>query len=183
MTAAAPIAQPRHFSSAHWSSSCKKCNGLGALLLPQPEKLIIHPEKPLCAGAMYSPGYWPQSYLCKDQPIIAEIGKRYGFDPLKTPWNEMTAEAQQAFLYGDGLEYTWTYVSKGGRSKGQEKQSTWTWRGFYGEDSWIFDWDVHGTYTRQETCPECGGAGLRPEYLAVTLQGKNICELSEMPLD
>jgi excinuclease ABC subunit A len=180
--AIAPIAQPGHFSSAHWSSSCKTCNGLGVLQLPQPEKLIIHPEKPLCVGAMYSPGYWPQSYLCKDQPIIAEIGKQYGFDPLQTPWNEMTEEAQNAFLYGDGLEYSWTYVSKGGRSKGEEKQSTWTWRGFYGEDSWLFDWDIHGTYTRQETCQECGGAGLCPEYLAVTLLEKNIFALSEMPL-
>jgi excinuclease ABC subunit A len=181
-TTTSPIAQPRHFSSAHWSSSCKKCNGLGVLNLPQPEKLIIHPEKPLCAGAMYSPGYWPQSYLCKDQPIIAEIGKRYGFDPLKTPWNKMTKEAQNAYLYGDGLEYTWTYISKGGRSKGQERQATWTWRGFYGEDSWLFDWDIHGTYTNQVACPECERTGLRPEYLAVSLEGKNIFELSEIPL-
>lgn len=180
--AAAPIALPSHFSSAHWSSSCNGCNGLGALQRPQPEKLIIHPEKPLCAGAMYSPGYWPQSYLCKDQPIIAEIGKRYGFDPMKTPWNEMTGEAQEVFLYGDGLEYSWTYISKGGRSKGQEKQSTWIWRGFYGEDSWLFEWDVHGTYTRQEMCQACGGAGLSQEYLTVTLQGRNVFELSEISL-
>jgi excinuclease ABC subunit A len=180
--ATAAIAQPRHFSSAHWSSSCKRCNGLGMLQRPQPDKLIVHPEKPLCGGAMYSPGYWPQSYLCKDQPVIAELGKRYGFDPQKTPWNEMSAEAQNVFLYGDGSEYTFTYVSKGGRSKGQEKQSTWTWTGFYGEDSWVFTSDVHGTYTRQEACPECGGAGLRPESLAVTLLGMNIFELSEIPL-
>jgi excinuclease ABC subunit A len=179
--ATAALAQPRQFSSAHWSSSCKKCNGLGMLQLPQPEKLIIHPEKPLCAGAMFSPGYWPQSYLCKDQPIIAEIGKQYGFDPKVTPWNEMSAEAQDAFLFGDGREYTWTYLSKAGRSKGQEKQSTWTWHGFYGE-GWLYSGDIHGTYTRQVTCPDCGGAGLRPEYLAVTLEGANIFELSELPL-
>jgi excinuclease ABC subunit A len=178
----ADIAKPGHFSSTHWSSSCKECSGIGSLFKPDPDKLIINPEKPLCAGAMYSPGYWPQTYLCKDQPIIAEIGKQYGFDPLATPWNEMTPEAQQAFLYGDGREYTWTYISKGGRSKGKERQSTWTWQGFYGEDSWIFEWDVHGTYTRQVICPECDGAGLRPEFLAVVLRGKNIFELSEMPL-
>jgi excinuclease ABC subunit A len=177
----AALAQPWHFSSAHWSSSCKKCNGLGTLQLPQPEKLIIHPEKPLCAGAMFSPGYWPQSYLCKDQPIIAEIGKYYGFDPQKTPWNEMTKEAQEAFLFGDGRKYTWTYLSKAGRSKGQEKQSTWTWHGFYGE-GWLYSGDIHGTYTRQVNCPDCNGAGLRPEYLAVTLEGVNIFEFSELPL-
>jgi len=177
----ATLAQPRHFSSAHWSSSCKNCNGLGTLQIPQPEKLIIHPEKPLCVGAMYSPGYWPQSYLCKDQPIIAEIGKHYGFDPQKTPWNEMSGEAQEAFLFGDGREYTWTYLSKSGRSKGQERQSTWIWHGFYGE-GWLYSGDIHGTYTQQVTCPDCGGAGLRPEYLAVTLEGFNIFKLSELPL-
>jgi excinuclease ABC subunit A len=181
-SAAAPIAQPRHFSSAHWSSSCGKCHGLGILFLPEPDKLIVNPEKPLCAGALYSPGYWPQTYLCKDQPIIAEIGKQYGFDPFKTPWNEMSERAQNAFLYGDGLEYTWTYISKGGRTKGKENRSTWKWRGFYGEDSWIFDGDIHGTYTRQVDCGECGGAGLRPPYLAVRLSGENIFDLSEMPL-
>ena len=181
-SATAAIAEPRHFSSTHWSSSCKRCSGLGSLFLPQPEKLIVNPEKPLCAGAMYSPGYWPLTYLCKDQPIIIEIGKHYGFDPMQTPWNEMSQTAQQAFLFGDGLEYTWTYISKGGRSKGRERQSTWTWHGFFGGDSWIFDWDVHGTYTRKVPCPECGGAGLRPAYLAVTLLGMNIFELSELPL-
>jgi excinuclease ABC subunit A len=155
---------------------------LGVEYKPAPEKLIIHPDKPLCGGAMYSPGYWPRTYLCKDQPIIAEIGKQYGFDPMRTPWQEMSAEAQQAFLYGDGLEYTWTYISKGGRRKGQEHTSTWTWHGFYGEDSWIFDWDVQGTYTRKLTCPQCNGAGLRPEYLSVSLLGKNFYELNEMPL-
>jgi excinuclease ABC subunit A len=180
-SARSPIAQPRHFSSAHWSSSCKKCNGLGTLQLPAPEKLIICPEKPLCAGAMFSPGYWPQSYLCKDQPIIAEIGKHYGFDPHKTPWNKMTQEAQNAFLFGDGREYTWTYLSKAGRSKGHKRQSTWTWHGFFGE-GWLYSGDIHGTYTWQVDCPDCGGAGLRPEYLAVTLEGSNIFELSELPL-
>jgi excinuclease ABC subunit A len=180
--ATAEIAQPRHFSSAHWSSSCDKCNGLGNLNQPQPEKLIIHPEKPLCAGAMYSPGYWPKNYLCKDQPIIAEIGKQYGFDPLQTPWNEMSEEAQNAFLYGDGLTYTWTYISKGGRRKGKPGTSSWVWLGFYGEDSWIFTWDIHGTYTTQVICPDCKGAGLRPEFLAVSLLGMNMFDLGEIPL-
>ncbi len=178
-----PIAKPQYFSSEHWGSSCPKCVGLGVLHLPQPEKLIVNPEKPLCAGAMWSPGYWPKTYLCKDQPIIPELGKRYRFDPFKTPWNKMSKEAQDVFLYGDGEVYRFTYISKSaGRLKGKERPSKWTWRGFYQKESWIFDWDIHGTYTKQVVCPECKGAGLRPEYLTVTLQNKNMFELSEMPL-
>ena len=90
--------------------------------------------------------------------------------------------SKNTFLYGDNNTYTWSYISKGGRSKGQEKQSTWTWRGFYGEESWIFDWDVHGTYTQQVVCPDCDGAGFKQEYLGVTLLNNNYFELSELPL-
>jgi excinuclease ABC subunit A len=111
------------------------------------------------------------------------LGKRYGFDPFKTPWKEMSEEARNAFLYGDGVSYTYTYVSKStGRLKGKERTQTRTWRGFYGDDSWLYDWDIHGTYTKSAVCPECNGTALRPEFLAVTLQGKNMFELSEMPL-
>ncbi|MDO8055422.1 MAG: hypothetical protein Q6361_01035, partial [Candidatus Hermodarchaeota archaeon] len=182
--ATAPIAKARHFSGAHFASSCLKCSGLGSIQAPQPDKLIIHAEKPLCAGAMWSPGYWPKTYLCKDQPVIPALGERYGFDPFKTSWNEMSEEAQNAFLFGDDETYAFTYRSKStGPMKGKLQTSKWKWRGFFGKDSWLWDWDIHGTYTKTVICPECDGKGLLPEFLAVTLQGHNMYELSEMPLN
>ena len=39
-----------------------------------------------------------------------------------------------------------------------------------------------GTYTDNVPCPECGGARLRPEYLAVTLLGYDFYQLSQMSL-
>jgi excinuclease ABC subunit A len=182
--ATAPIAKARHFSGAHFASSCSKCSGLGSLQAPQPDKLIVHPEKPLCAGAMWSPGYWPKTYLCKDQPIIPALGQRYGFDPFKMPWNEMSKQAQNAFLFGDDETYVITYQSKStGPMKGKLRTHKWEWRGFFSKDSWLWDWDIHGTYTTTVICPQCNGKGLLPEFLAVTLQGRNMYELSEMPLD
>ena len=57
------------------------------------ERLIVRPEQPLCAGAMHSPGYFPQSYLCKPQTggywMLQALGDRYGFDPYETPWERM----------------------------------------------------------------------------------------------
>ncbi|MFX0079917.1 MAG: hypothetical protein ACFE8O_11815, partial [Candidatus Hermodarchaeota archaeon] len=179
----APIAKAKHFSGANYASSCDNCSGLGTLQAPQPSKLIIHPEKPLCAGAMWSPGYWPRSYLCKDQPVIPALGQRYGFDPFETPWNEMSKKAQKAFLFGDGQTYEFTYESKSaGPMKGKIKTTKWKWQGFFGKDSWLWDWDIHGTYTKTVICPQCNGKGLLPEFLAVTFQGKNMFELSEIPL-
>jgi excinuclease ABC subunit A len=173
----APIAKARHFSTSNYAANCSECTGIGSVLVPRPEKLIIHPDKPLCKGAMYSPGYWPQTYLCKDQPVIVEIGKRYGFDPMTTPWQDMSKEAQDAFLYGDGQRYTWTYESK---TSGEMKPTSWIWKGFY--QSWVKDWDIQGTYTDSKPCPECKGAGLQPEYLAVTIGGHDFHQLNEMPL-
>ncbi|UCD96547.1 MAG: hypothetical protein JSV35_00385 [Candidatus Bathyarchaeota archaeon] len=181
--ATASIAEARHFSGTHFASSCGKCSGLGSLQAPQPEKLITNPEKPLCGGAMWSPGYWPRTYLCIDQPVIPALGERYGFDPFETPWNKMSKDAQNAFLHGDNQTYRITYRSKStGKMKGKLRTHKWKWRGFYSKDSWLWDWDIHGTYTKTITCPECNGKGLLPEFLAVTLLGHDMHELNEIPL-
>lgn len=176
--AAAPIAQPRHFSTTNYASACDRCTGLGVLLSPRPEKLIVRPEKPLCGGAMHSPGYWPQTYLCQDTGICQALGARYGYDPLGTPWNEMSEEARTAFLFGTTEPLECTYRSK---SSGRLVTHTQPWQGFFG--GWVTDWDVHGTYTHAEPCPRCSGSGLKPEFLAVTLAGHSLGELSQMPLE
>lgn len=175
----APIAQPRHFSPSHYAAACLKCHGIGTLRKPMPEKLIIHAEKPLCAGAMYSPGFFPQGYLCKPYNggyyVVQALAERYGFDPMLTPWNEMSPQAQQAFLFGDSQPLRVAFQSRIGRTSTREM----VFRGFYG---WVGDWDVGGTYTETQICPDCHGSRLRAEYLAVTLAGYNIHQLSEMPL-
>jgi excinuclease ABC subunit A len=177
--ATAPIAKPGRFSSSTYAAACTTCHGIGTLRAPQPEKLIVHPEKPLCAGAMYSPGFFPKGYLCKPGNggyyLVQALAERYGFDPATTPWDGMTPEAQRAFLFGDRKPMQVTYHSPRGRTH----TTTQTFPGFYG---WVRDWDVGGTYTRTEACPDCKGARLRPEYLAVKVGGHNVHDLSEMPL-
>jgi excinuclease ABC subunit A len=176
--ATAPIAEPRHFSPFTYAAACLTCHGVGSLQIPNPDKLIVHPEKPLCAGAMHSPGFFPKGYLCKlfnhGYNMVQALAARYGFDPATTPWNEIPPEAQHAFLFGDPEPMQVTF-----RSRTRTHTGTATFPGFYG---WIRDWDVGGTYTDTQTCPDCGGARLRPEYLAVTLGGHNGHHLSEMPL-
>ncbi|MCL5995574.1 MAG: hypothetical protein M1546_05895, partial [Chloroflexi bacterium] len=177
-SATAPVAEPRYFSPSTYGAACVKCHGVGTLQVPNPNKLIIHPEMPLC-DAMYSPGFFPKGYLCKPfnggYDMVQALAARYGFDPAVTPWNHLSPEAQQAFLYGDPVPMPVTYRSRTGRVHTR----TQTFPGFYG---WVRDWDMGGTYTDTTICPECQGARLRTEYLAVTLHGYNIHALSEMPL-
>jgi len=176
--AAAPVANARHFSPSNYAAACLTCHGVGTNQVPRPEKLIIHPERPLCAGAMYSPGFFPKGYLCKPfnggYYMVQALGARYGFDPAMTPWSQMPPKAQHAFLFGDPEPIQVTYHSRTERTHTRVQ----AFPGFYG---WIRDWDVGGTYTDTEVCPECNGGRLRPEYLAVTLARHSIRRLSDMP--
>jgi excinuclease ABC subunit A len=128
---------------------------------------------------MYSPGFFPQGYLCKPYNggyyVVQAIAERYGFDPMTLPWEEMKPEAQKAFLFGDPEPISVTFHSRTGRTTTRRM----VFKGFYG---WLGDWDVGGTYTENQICPGCQGTRLRPEYLAVTLAGYDIHQLSEMPL-
>jgi excinuclease ABC subunit A len=177
--AEAPIAPPRRFNPATYAAACTTCNGVGSLIKPVPEKLIVGPAKPLCGGAMYSPGFFPQGYLCKPgnggYDVVQAFAARHGFDPASTPWSRVPEDVRNMFYHGDPEPLEVTFRSPRGRTHTR----TLVFNGFYG---WLRDWDVGGTYTDTVTCPACGGARLRPEYLAVTLGGYNIHELSEMPL-
>ncbi|MCG8639239.1 MAG: hypothetical protein MI862_05865, partial [Desulfobacterales bacterium] len=96
--------EAKHFIPGNYGSACGECNGLGTRRIPNPGKLIINPEKPLTAGAMYSPGFFPQGYLGKPfnggYYVLQALGRAYDFIPEKTPWNRMSKSAQEAFLYG-----------------------------------------------------------------------------------
>jgi excinuclease ABC subunit A len=177
--ATAPLARSRHFDARTYSAACPQCHGTGTLLVPQPEKLIIHPARPLCGGAMYSPGFFPKGYLCEPSnggyDMVQALAARYGFDPARTPWDEMTPASQQAFLFGDPEPLEVHYTGRSGRTH----TARHVFRGFYG---WVGEWDLGGTYTAFEPCPACGGRRLRPEYLAVTLGGHDVHALSEAPL-
>jgi excinuclease ABC subunit A len=176
----APVAPPRYFQPTHYTAACTVCNGVGTLRKPNPAKLIVHPELPLCGGAMHSPGFFPKGYLCK--PFnggyyhVQALAVKYGFDPATTPWDAMSPEAQHAFLFGDPEPMPVHYESKNGRTS---RDYTAPFPGFF---RWIGDWDVGGTYTDTELCPGCAGGKLRPAYLAVTLGGHTLHDLSTMPL-
>jgi len=173
------IPDPGHFISSTYAAACMKCHGVGTTTVPEPDKLIVRPDRPICDGAMYSPGFFPKGYICKPfnggYYLLQALASRYSFDPAGTPWDEMTEESRHAFLFGDPEPLEVHYESRKGRKSTRRQR-------FPGFFSWIGDWDFGGTYTRQEVCLDCGGGRLRPEYLAVRLGEFNMAQLSEMPL-
>jgi excinuclease ABC subunit A len=174
-----PLPKPRHFSPKTYAAACQKCHGVGTLQEPRPEKLIQSPSKPLCNGAMYSPGFFPNGFLCKPYnsgyDLVQAFAAKYDFDPVTTPWNDMSPEAQSGFLFGDPEPMMVTFTSRSGNVTTRKT----TFPGFYG---WIRDWDLGGTYTETVPCSECNGAGLREPYRGIGLAGWTMFELRKMPL-
>ena len=174
------LASPRAFSSTTYYAACSECSGVGTKNTPAVEKLIIAPDKPLCKGAMYSPGYYPGKYFCDPTSaaagLLIALGKKYGFDPQTTPWNNISEEGKQAFLFGDPEKLVYSYLGtrRGKRVKTSGKQAWW---GFYGI---VNDWDVGQTFNNRIVCESCKGTGLKDEYLAFKIRGHNVHQLKEM---
>jgi len=172
-----PLVSPRAFSSATYYAACGACSGVGTKNIPAPEKLIIAPEKPLCKGAMYSPGYYPGKYFCEPTSaaagLLTSLGYKFGFDPQTTPWNEISKEGKKAFLYGDSekLQYSYLGTQRGKRTRVTGKRA---WSGFY---RLVSEWDVGQTFTNRIDCESCRGTGLKDEYLAFRILGHNAYEL------
>jgi len=175
----ADLPHARHFSPGDYVGACTTCHGVGSLQVPNPDKLILNPELPLCNGAMYSPGFFPKGYLCQPYNVgyylVQALSQRYGFDPEVTPWKEMSESAQQAFLYGIDQPLVVHVTNRKGKTYVRELP----FPGFYG---WVGEWDVGGTYTDTRVCQDCGGARLRPEFDSVTLCGYSLHQLSSMPM-
>jgi excinuclease ABC subunit A len=168
---------PRQFLPSAYEAACLGCAGLGWVQEPREEKLIVDADAPLCGGAMYSPGFYPQGYLCKPgnggYDMVQALSARHGFDPASTPWRKMTAAARTAFLFGDDEPLEVQF-----RTRVKESIRTVRWPGFYT----LLGSDVGGLYTDHVTCPACAGERLRPEFRRVGLRGRNRAALHAMPL-
>ncbi|MDT4987833.1 MAG: excinuclease subunit, partial [Micromonosporaceae bacterium] len=96
------------------------------------------------------------------------------------PWRALSSRAQKAILYGSDDQVHVRYRNKYGRERsyytGFEGVVQWLERRHGDTDS---DWsrDKYEGYMRDVPCGACGGARLKPEILAVTLDGRSIAEL------
>ncbi|MFI5757223.1 hypothetical protein [Streptomyces sp. NPDC051569] len=172
-----PPAEPGDFSPLRYEAACLRCHGMGTVAVPLVERLIHRPERPLCDGAMYSPGFYPRSYLSKPANggywMLLALGERYGFDPERTPWQEMSRAGQEAFLFGEE-EVTLSPEAR------VTPSATVVWRGVFR----IMDgWDVGGLYTERVPCSSCAGGRLRPEFLDQRVAGMNRYDLHREPVD
>jgi excinuclease ABC subunit A len=176
-----PELQPRVFSFNAPHGACPRCTGLGTQQEIDPDLVVPDPSLSIDDGALvpWSVGGLTGYY----EAVIQAVADRYEIDTAK-PWAELTEEEQNRFLYGTGGEKI--YVQYRNRM-GRRRQYMLAFDGIvanlerrYRETDSSHARERIEEYMSLRPCPVCDGARLKPEVLAVTVDGKSINEFTQM---
>jgi excinuclease ABC subunit A len=175
-----PELQPRIFSFNSPHGACPRCMGLGSQQRIDPDLLVPDPTVSIGEGALVPWSVGSSSYY---ESVIQAIGDRYEID-LDRPWNELSEDEQSLFLFGTGEDKIYVqYRNRMGRRRSYmtrfEGIVTNLERRYRETDSSQQRERIE-EYMSFRPCPECKGARLKPEVLAVTVGDRAIHEFTRM---
>ena len=182
-----PELTPTMFSFNNPMGACPVCTGLGSFKKIDPRLIINDENKSLMDGCIKAMGWGVNSWFNPDAGSIAQmyykgIADHYGFD-VNTPWKDIPREGKDAVLYGtNGIKLPLHRNTDfgGGTYHAPFEGVINNFERRYKETNSEYARAEYETYMLESSCPECGGARLKPEYLAVTVGGKNIKEFCDM---
>lgn len=164
--------EPRAFSFNSPYGACASCTGLGSTLEVDPELVLPNKKLSLLEGAIQP---WSRaSHKVGRQSwywwMLEDLATRFDF-PLDKPISVLSKKVIDIILYGDGQEGSNAFegVIPNLKRRWKETDSEWT-RGEIEK------------YMVEQVCPVCHGDRLKPEALAVTIDGKNIAEVSNLAI-
>lgn len=175
--------EPRTFSFNAPYGACPACTGIGYSLEIDPELVISDPDKSLADGVIepWSATKTQQEY---NSHLLQGLADEMGFS-LKTPWKDLPKKVQNAILHGHNFEVKVHYRNRWGRereySTGFEGVVHSLMRRYHETDSDQMK-QYYESYMREVPCQVCQGKRLRPEVLSVTVDGKSIVDVCDMPV-
>ncbi|MBD3366211.1 excinuclease ABC subunit UvrA [candidate division WWE3 bacterium] len=177
-----PEVEPRNFSFNSPQGACEECDGIGSKLAIDPD-LILNPKLSVNEG-----GILPWAKL--------STGNTWTYQKIKTvadahdisldePLEDLPPKKLEILLQGTGNKtYDVSYFKNG-----RKKTYTTRFEGVipnltrrYHETSSDYSRRQIQNYMVKEPCPVCNGARLKQEYLGVTIEGKSIHDVTQMPL-
>jgi len=173
--------QPRSFSFNSPHGACETCTGLG-FRLEVDEERVIDPEKSVLNGGLIPWSRSPEgSWYLK---VVTAAMKAKKWNP-KTPLGDLPKGALDYLLNAaredrftvtyENSSYTNTYKAAfEGIIANLERRHKET-------DSELVRAEIE-RYMVSRPCPACKGRRLKPEILAVRVDGRNIAEVASMPI-
>jgi excinuclease ABC subunit A len=182
-----PEIEPRTFSFNTPHGACPDCQGLGGKLEINPDLLIPDPDLSLNDGAVvasewHGPREEGSGYYWQTLEAVAD---HYHID-LDAPVRSLSKEQLDYILYGtQGREVTVHYENRDGRKatfRTPFEGVIGNLERRYNETNSDFMRERIAEFMTENVCPTCGGARLRKEALAVTIDGVNIVEVTQWPV-
>jgi excinuclease ABC subunit A len=171
--------EPRSFSFNSPHGACATCTGLGSQLVMDPALVIPDRTKSIRAGALAPWNKMPTEISWRMKITDAVFANR-GWSTL-TPVQDLPKEAIDFLLYAPKDEKV---VVKYKHERGENSYVA-TFEGVitnlerrYKETESEYIRTELEKFMVQKPCPSCGGRRLRPEVLAVTVNGRNVADVS-----
>ncbi|MFC3713988.1 excinuclease ABC subunit UvrA [Sphingoaurantiacus capsulatus] len=178
-----PEIEPRLFSFNSPHGACPSCDGLGEKLYFDPELVVPNEGLSIAAGAVmpWAKSNPPSPYYMQ---VLSSVARHFGAD-IKTPWRDLPADMRHAVLHGTGGKPI-ALVFEDGRKTYEVKKAfegvisniEKRWRD---TESTLVKDDL-GQYQAARNCEVCDGARLKPEALAVKIDGETIADASRRPV-
>lgn len=173
--------EPRLFSFNNPFGACPSCDGLGTEMYFDPELVVPNPTTPM-ANAIAP---WENSSSAYYGQTLEAIAAHYKVKTT-TPFGKLPKDVQDCILYGSGKEEIKIAYSDGKRSyevtkpfEGVIPNMERRWRET--DSSWVRD--ELAKYQTVTGCSACGGHRLKPEALAVKIQGLHVSDVTAFSIE
>lgn len=173
---------PRTFSFNAPYGACPHCDGLGSRLEVDPDLVVPDKGLSLKEGALAPWAGTSSKYYVQ---LLEAVCDHFQID-RETPFGKLPKKQQNILLFGSGTErIDFRYENE----FGQVRERRIPFEGVvphlerrYKETSSDFMREHLEAYMSEKVCPQCKGARLRPESLAVTINGRNIDEVTKLSI-
>ena len=169
--------EPRLFSFNNPFGACPDCAGLGLEQRVDAELIVPDPKLTLRRGAIAP---WAKSTSPYYQQTLEALGRHFKFR-LDVAFEKLPLQVQQTVLYGSGREPVRFSYEDGVRAYDVNKPFEGVIRNlerrFKETDSETIREDI-GRFMSATPCEACGGTRLRPEALAVKIDGLHISQVT-----
>lgn len=170
--------EPRMFSFNSPFGACPSCDGLGMKMVVDPDLVIPDWDRTLLGHAIApweptSSQYYPE--------LLKAVCNHYDI-PMDVPVRDLSKEQMNIILKGSGKEkIQFTYTNEYGRTRSQMIEFEGVLKNIerrFKETSSDYIREQMEKYMTEQPCPSCKGYRLKPETLAVKLEGKHIAEVT-----
>lgn len=177
--------EPRSFSFNSPYGACDNCSGLGFTLRIPDEAVVSDPDKSILKGAMGSV-FSTMDAMGFYRQMLNQLAIDHNTD-LSVPYRELPEAFVDELLHGTGTrKLSYTYTSKAGRVSHMNH----TFEGVipslerrWGESNSEYIKNKISELMVDATCPVCKGKKLKDIILAVTIDGVNIIDFTEMSVE